>query len=81
MYMLGRIAIWTALIALWTVQYTVVAPMIWLVKVAVGIGVVGLVLLFVPVVGWIILLIVVMLRPRRTPDRSIWRPWFLDLVK
>ena len=91
-------------ISLWVAQYVIWIPavVIWRASVVVfrfGLtrGLIGLVLLFVPVIGWIILLILLILLLRGGDRdtkalvrelareginrRSIWRPWLIDRVR
>lgn len=90
---------WTlivGLVVLWFVQYFVVVPM-WLIfrffvallQAAVTVGVWGMLLLFIPVIGWIILLAMwanhrgqkKVLRELEGADRInrfLFRPWFLE---
>lgn len=69
----------TGLFFAWMMQYGVYIPMVlcWRMTVAAfKMGAVGLLLLFIPVVGWIVLIVMVMNHP--SAHRSnIWRPWGL----
>lgn len=88
---------WLAVaIAAWVVQYFIVVPLyvIWrLVAIAFSFGLVGILLLFVPIFGWIILglwwlkrrsdkrhdEVMRTIRGDAAPKkRSILRPWFID---
>jgi hypothetical protein len=91
-------------IPLWVAQYVIWIPavFIWRASVvvfrfALTLGLIGLVLLFVPVIGWIILALILLLRGGDDRDtkalvrelarregidgRSIWRPWLIDRVR
>jgi hypothetical protein len=77
----------TWLVPLWFFQYTFLYT-VFSFKVVIGIfkfglnmGVIGLILLFVPIIGWIILAFWMLNRPNspsypRTGSR--FRPWFID---
>jgi hypothetical protein len=86
----------------WLFQYGVVVPVVavywlgvvglaWCWRLCVGaftLGVTGIMLLVLPVVGWVILIHRLRFRPRPRPRRrrrrrfppTIWRPWALGLV-
>lgn len=70
---------WTALGISWTFQYMLWIPMVlvwWLAKGAVKFGVLGLVLVLIPVLGWIILAwLIFRHKPESVAKRSIWKPW------
>lgn len=87
----------------WSFQYMIVVWAVvlwrlfaWMAKAAVKLGVLGLLLLIVPVIGWIILIILLVVRngqheiaqaiaaqPPDTgkPARPIWRPWGIDWLR
>lgn len=74
---------WTGLALAWAVQYTIAVPciLLWrLTLAAFKVGFVGVLLLCLPVIGWIILALWLMLRhpapATAAPSRrSMWRPW------
>ena len=75
---------WTGLVMLWFVQYLVYLPFVWLpvraAKAAVKLGVVGILLLCLPVIGWAILLLWLILRhpaPEQPAKRGALKPWGL----
>ena len=82
LHVTGQILKWTGLSLLWTVQYSVGVWVIlaWrLMLASVKVGVVGVLLFFfLPVVGWVILALWLMLRhpaPAGPKKRSVWKPW------
>lgn len=91
------VAWWVALILLvWPVQYLLWIPLVimWaIIRFAFTLGFVGILLLVIPVVGWIVLFFMLMGRRREkrygkmleraTGEKpvSVWRPWLLDRVR
>jgi len=88
----------TGLAMLWCLQYGGWIPLVytsrflvWMAKAAIGLGLVGIVLLFIPVIGWVILAAMLMHRHgqkqivrelrRQDGHPSIWRPWGADWIK
>lgn len=69
----------TGLLFVWMMQYGVYVPLVlcWRMTVAAfKMGAVGLLLLCIPMIGWVVLIMMVMNHP--SPHRSnIWRPWGL----
>ncbi len=87
----------------WSFQYLMVVWAVvlwrifaWMVKAAMKLGVLGLLLLFLPVIGWIILIILFVVRNGQheiaqaiaaqqpdtgKPARPIWRPWGIDWLR
>jgi len=72
------------LIPAWMIQYTMVVPLIWLwralVVPAAKIGIIGLALLCIPIIGWIILAVMILRRPREHRPHTYARPWGASLV-
>jgi len=78
------IAKWTGLTLLWFVQYLVYLPFVYLpvraFKAAVKLGFIGILLLCLPVIGWAILLLWLILRhpaPEQPAKRGALKPWGL----
>jgi hypothetical protein len=64
-------------IPLWIVQYIVWVPLVLLahaVGFALGIGMLGIVLLIIPIIGWIVLIFLLL-------GRSGHEPWVADLLR
>ena len=80
----------TWLVPLWVFQYTFLYT-VFSFKVVIGIfkfglnmGVIGLILLFVPIIGWIILAFWMLNRPNSPSyplTGSRFRPWFITVLK
>lgn len=83
-----------ALIPAWLVQYLFVVPIIltWRVlRFGLKLGVVGVALVFLPIIGWIVLAFMYRSRKRhrelveaiRPPEdeTSVWSPWGLDWAR
>jgi len=78
------------LLPLWFIQYSILYAVFsfkiisGIFKFALNIGVIGLILLFVPVVGWIILAFWMLNRPN-SPSYPVtgsrFRPWFINVLK
>ena len=78
------------LLPLWFIQYSTLYLVFsfkiitGILKFALNIGVIGLILLFVPVVGWIILAFWMLNRPN-SPSYPVtgsrFRPWFINVLK
>lgn len=78
------------LLPLWFIQYSILYAvfsfkiMTGIFKFALNIGVIGLILLCVPVVGWIILAFWMLNRPN-SPSYPVtgsrFRPWFINVLK
>lgn len=73
----------------WSIQYTVVVPTIWLYRVlsgALAVGALGVLLVCLPVIGWVILAVLLMGTPtpsqrERRRSRRYLRPWGLSLLR
>lgn len=68
------------LIAVWTFQYAIAVWIVLLARLAKGalkLGALGLLLLCVPIIGWIVLAVLLLRRPVPATERrpSVWRPW------
>lgn len=72
------------LVPLWLLQYLLIVPLVWiwlaLIVPAFKIGVVGVILLCVPIIGWIILAVLILRRPQPRRERTYWRPWGASLI-
>jgi len=75
------------LVPLWFIQYAILYTaftfkvVIGIFKFGLNMGVVGLILLFVPIIGWIILAFWMLNRPSSPSyprTGSQFRPWFID---
>ena len=86
-----RVAAWAALISLvWPTQYLLVVPCVylwrWTVALLAGalkLGVLGLILLCVPIIGWVLLAYLLFFRKGEpAPKRpSVLTPWGLTWVR
>lgn len=70
---LKKCLIGLALVAVWSAQYTIVVPavycwrlLVWVTAVALKMGFAGIVLLCVPVVGWLVLVMIIVMRHQHT---------------
>lgn len=70
-----------ALLLLWPVQYLLVVPLVWLWKISKILGL-GMLLVFVPVIGWIILALKIARIMRGTDEPATYaRPWIIDQIR
>lgn len=85
----GHAAWWAGMLSAWSVQYTVVVPIVWCMRLlssvarfAMRAGLWAIVLLCLPIIGWAILAVILLLRsPSERPPRrpaAYARPWLLD---
>lgn len=85
-----RVALWAALVIIvWPLQYLIVVPAVYLwrwavalVKGALKYGLLGVLLLCIPLIGWIVLVYLVFFQKREPapPRTNVLRPYFLDKV-
>lgn len=73
-------ATWIGLVLAWSVQYTTWVPLVWawrLTAFALRAGLLGVMLLCVPIVGWVVLAVMLLRRPsaERARSNEYLRPW------
>lgn len=78
-------ALWLiALIPAWMLQYLIVVPAVWVwryfIVPAFKIGGVGVLLLFIPVIGWIVLAVMILRRPAQPRSNAYLTPWGATLL-
>ena len=90
---LKKVALWALLLLLvWPTQYFFVVPAVYLWRWTVAllwgamrIGVLGLLLLFIPIIGWAVLAWMVFFRKADTapkaPRADVLTPWLLGMVR
>jgi len=81
------------LVPLWTMQYAFVVPMValwimgwWLLKVTFVVGGAALILIWIPVIGWIIIIMMALSAGRRNPapkksHRWLFFPWAAAVLR
>lgn len=91
-----KVALWVVTIALiWPLQYLLWLPLVLLgrlIRFAFMIGFVGIVLLFIPIIGWIILFFMLMgrrnekrferlLKAMGDERKTVWHPWMIERLR
>lgn len=81
----GKALLFLALAVAWLIQYVLYVPMVWTwraVKAAFKIGGLGVLLVFIPIIGWIILAVKVyaLTKDGRQVDRRYLHPWGVSLL-
>ena len=70
----------TGLLFAWMVQYCLFVPCVYgwrMIAAAFKLGALGLLLLCIPVLGWVVLAVMLVGRPGSAHRSNIWRPWGL----
>jgi len=74
-----------ALIPGWILQYTLVVPSVWtwryFIVPAFKLGGIGILLICIPIVGWIVLAVMILRRNKPVRDNRYLTPWGKNLLE